>query len=185
PGTPWTLQVEYRDEEHESTPIANPVVLFRTGTWRPEASIAEGALRSVSAALRYDTRNEERDPTAGWLIDATLEQGLGGTLTNRGSFDQETGAVVTRAANSSYLSGRVDVRSYARLSPYARIGLRVIAAGSVDGAALPPQRQHALGGEGSLPGYRLFEFDCGARSNVVHVGENAFHPYYGCDRMAV
>jgi outer membrane protein assembly factor BamA len=79
----------------------------------------------------------------------------------------------------------VDVRRYARLSPYARIALRVIAAGSIDGGPLPPQRQHALGGEGSLPGYRLFEFDCGARINTVAVGGDTFHPYYGCDRMAV
>ncbi|HEX2167464.1 MAG TPA: hypothetical protein VHG09_09570, partial [Longimicrobiales bacterium] len=54
-----------------------------------------------------------------------------------------------------------------------------------DGAALPPQRQHALGGEGSLPGYRLFEFDCGARTTSVDVGGDTFHPYYGCDRMAL
>jgi hypothetical protein len=186
PGTPWSLQLEYVDEEHERTPIADPVVLFRTGSdWRPETSIAEGALRSVSALLRYDTRNEERDPSAGWLIDASLEQGLGGTLVNPGSFDQETGATVSRPASSSFLTGRVDVRRYARLSPYARIGLRVLAAGSVDGGPLPPQRQHALGGEGSLPGYRLFEFDCGARTNTVDVGGDTFHPYYGCDRMAV
>lgn len=184
PGTPWSLRLDYVDEEHQSTPVANPVVLFRTGSWRPEPSIAEGTLRSLSAALRYDTRNEERDPSAGWLIDATVEQGLGGTLVNHGSIDT-TGATVSRAASSSFLTGRLDVRRYARLSPYARIGLRVLAAGSIDGASLPPQRQHALGGEGSLPGYRLFEFDCGARASIVEVGGEAFHPYYGCDRMAV
>ncbi|HEX2166356.1 MAG TPA: hypothetical protein VHG09_03865, partial [Longimicrobiales bacterium] len=118
PGTPWTLQLEYMDEEHERTPIANPVVLFRTDTgWRPEASIAEGALRSLTASLRYDTRNEERDPSAGWLIDARLEQGLGGTLINHGSFDQETRATVSRTASSSFLTGHVDLRRYARLSP--------------------------------------------------------------------
>lgn len=186
PGTPWVLELEYMDEEHERTPIANPIALLRTDDgWRPEASIAEGALRSLGASLRYDTRNEERDPSAGWLIDAGLEQGLGGTLINHGSFDQETGAAVSRAASSSFLTGHVDVRRYARLSPYARISFRVLAAGSVDGAALPPQRQHALGGEGSLPGYRLFEFDCGARTSTVDVGGDTFHPYYGCDRMAL
>ncbi|MBR9990799.1 MAG: BamA/TamA family outer membrane protein [Gemmatimonadetes bacterium] len=186
PGTPWSLGLEYLDEEHGRAPIANPVVLLdaRPG-WRPEPSIAVGSLRSVAASLRYDTRNEERDPSAGWLIDVAVEQALGGAMVNPGSFDQETGTTVSRVANSSFMTGRVDVRRYARLSPYARIGLRVIAAGSVDGASLPPQRQVALGGEGSLPGYRLFEFDCGARSNTVTVGGETFHPYYGCDRMAV
>ena len=186
PGTPWTLQLEYLDEEHERTPIADPLVLFRTeSSWRAEASIAEGSLRSLAASLRYDTRNEERDPSAGWLIEASAEQGLGGTLINHGSFDEATGTVSSREANSTFLTGRVDMRRYARLSPYARISLRVLAAGSIDGASLPPQRQHALGGEGSLPGYRLFEFDCGARINLVSVAGDAFHPYYGCDRMAV
>lgn len=186
PGRPWSLQLAYLDEEHARTPIADPLVLFRTeSSWRAESGIAEGAFRSLTASLRYDTRNEERDPSAGWLIDAGLEQGVGGTLINRGWFDQETGTVVSREANSTFLTGRMDLRRYARLSPYARISLRVLAAGSIDGDPLPPQRQHALGGEGSLPGYRLFEFDCGARVNLVSVGGDAFHPYYGCDRMAL
>jgi hypothetical protein len=186
PGTPWQLQVEYRDEDHARTAVADPVALFRLeDSWRPEPSIAEGSLRSIAAALRYDTRNEQRDPSAGWLIDAGLEQGLGGTLVNPGSFDQETGTAVSRPANSSFLTGRVDMRRYARLSPYARISLRVLAAGSIDGGALPPQRQHTLGGEGSLPGYRLFEFDCGARTNTVEISGDRFHPYYGCDRLAL
>lgn len=186
PGRPWLIQLEYHDEEHQRTPIADPLVLFRTeSSWRAESSIAEGALRSLTASLRYDTRNEERDPSAGWLIHAGVEQGLSGTLINRGWFDQESGTVISREANSTFLSGHVDMRRYARLSPYARLSLRVLAAGSIDGSSLPPQRQHALGGEGSLPGYRLFEFDCGARGNLVSVGGDAFHPYYGCDRMAL
>ncbi|MGH7447322.1 MAG: BamA/TamA family outer membrane protein, partial [Longimicrobiales bacterium] len=186
PGTPYTLQLEYRDEEHARTPVADPVVLFRMETsWRPEPSIAEGSLHSIAASLRYDTRNEERDPSVGWLVDAEIEQGLGGTLVNPGSFDPVSEVAVEREASPSFLTGRVDVRRYARLSPYARISLRVLAAGSLTGRPLPPQRQHALGGEGSLPGFRLFEFDCGARANRVLVGDATFHPYYGCDRMAV
>lgn len=186
PGAPWTLGLEYRDEEHARVPLADPVALFRTGEpWRPQPSIADGTLRSLVASLRYDTRNEQADPSAGWLIDASVEQGLGGTLINRGSFDQDSAGPVTRPARETFVTGRIDVRRYARLSPYTRIGLRVLAAGSIDGNPLPPQRQHALGGEGSLPGYRLFEFDCGARINTVDLGEDTFHPYYGCDRMAV
>ncbi|HEX6309030.1 MAG TPA: BamA/TamA family outer membrane protein [Longimicrobiales bacterium] len=186
PGEPYTLELEYRDEEHARVPLADPVALFRTDeSWRPQPSIAEGALRSLAAALRYDTRNEQADPSAGWLIEASVEQGLGGTLVNRGSFDQDSAGPVVRPARETFLTGRIDLRRYARLSPYTRIALRVLAAGSIDGRPLPPQRQHALGGEGSLPGYRLFEFDCGARINSVDVGDGTFHPYYGCDRMAV
>ena len=186
PGMPYALRLEYRDEEHARTPVADPVALLPADEpWRPEASIAEGNVQSLVASLRYDTRNEERDPSAGWLIDAGIEKAIGGTLVNPGSFDPDSAQAVRRDASTSFLTGRVDVRAYARLSPYARISLRVIGAGSLDGRPLPPQRQHALGGEGSLPGYRLFEFDCGARINTVNVAGDSFHPYYGCDRMAV
>jgi hypothetical protein len=69
--------------------------------------------------------------------------------------------------------------------------------GSIDGSPLPPQRQHALGGEGSLPGYALFSLDCGARNQEVFradviatpvVGRAvppAFVPAYGCDQFAL
>jgi hypothetical protein len=186
PGMPYSLRLEYRDEEHARTPIASPLVLLRADhPWRPEASIAVGNVQSFTASLNFDTRNEERDPSTGWLIDAGVEKAVGGTLVNPGSFDPDSTAAFPRDASTSFLTGHVDVRGYARLSPYARISLRVLAAGSLDGEPLPPQRQHALGGEGSLPGYRLFEFDCGARANVVELADESFHPYYGCDRMAL
>src|SRR5690606_4954801 len=106
PGAPWSLRLEYRDEEHERAPVADPVALFRTDEpWRPQPSIAEGALRSLKAFVRYDTRNEDADPSAGWLIDASIEQGLGGTLINRGSFDQDSAGPVTREARENFITG--------------------------------------------------------------------------------
>jgi len=60
-----------------------------------------------------------------------------------------------------------------------------LVAGSIDDQPLPPQRQHALGGEGTLPGYALFRFDCGARRVAFHRGDDVFYPYYGCDRIAL
>ena len=93
PGTPYSVQLEYRDENHARTPVADPVVLLRMASnWRPEPSIAEGSLHSIAASLRYDTRNEERDPSIGWLVDAEIEQGVGGTLVNPGALDPVTGA---------------------------------------------------------------------------------------------
>ncbi|HEX2191371.1 MAG TPA: hypothetical protein VHG51_20840, partial [Longimicrobiaceae bacterium] len=52
---------------------------------------------------------------------------------------------------------------------------------------------HALGGEGSLPGYSLLELDCGARSQRVvrpgaaglPAGGPVFFAGYGCDRFAL
>jgi outer membrane protein assembly factor BamA len=183
PGYPYMIALEYRDEEHKVAPPADPfTVLNRGDEWRPQPIIGEGALRSITALIRYDTRNEDRDPSAGWLVDAALERGLGGGITI--PLTPEPGEDVA-AARSGFLTTRIDVRRYARLAPYSRLNLRIVVMGSLDARALPPQRQHTLGGEGSLPGYRLFAFDCGARAAVVLRDGHSNYPYYGCDRLAL
>jgi hypothetical protein len=184
PGARWSLDLLYNDEEHASRPVADPVTLLNGDPWRPQPSVAEGALRSLEARAVYDTRNEDRDPSAGWYVQARAERGLGGGLRNPAGLDDD-GGTVERPARSGFLAAHVDVRRYARLNPYSRLSLRAVAGGSLDARALPPQRQHALGGEGSLPGYRLFEFDCGARTSVVELRGEPAYPYYGCDRMAL
>jgi hypothetical protein len=185
PGSRYHVDIAYRDEEHVSTPAADPFTLIRRSSdWRPQTAVAEGALRSIVVGGTWDTRNEERDPSAGWLIHAEIEHGLGGSLDDRGMTDPSAPDVVA-SARTGYRTAEFDVRRYARLSPYARLGLRVFGAGSLDARSLPPQRQHTLGGEGSLPGYRAFEFDCGARMSTVELRGRTFHPYYGCDQVVL
>jgi hypothetical protein len=189
PGTPYTLTAEYRDEEHESRRPSDPFTLLdNDGPWRAQPSIAEGALRSVAAVGSYDTRNEDRDPSAGWLVHLELERGLGGGIRNPVSGNPPGEGALRdepRVGRTGYLSAHADVRRYARLTPYSRLALRVLAAGSLDARPLPPQRQHTLGGEGSLPGYSLFAFDCGARVATFARDGHPFYPYYGCDRIAL
>jgi hypothetical protein len=181
PGVPYTVQLEYRDEEHVSRAAANPLtILDNRGPWRPQPVIAEGTLRSVGVSTHYDTRNEDRDPSAGWRIRAELERGLGS-----GSATRAASPGIAPGAPGDFLAAHVDLRRYARLTPYSRLAVRVLGAGSLDARPLPPQRQHVLGGEGSLPGYRLLEFDCGARETTVTLRGESFHPYYGCDRLAL
>lgn len=186
PGSRYRAELAYRDEHHRAVPAADPFALFyRSRDWRPEPSIGEGELRLLAADVAYDTRNEVRDPSAGWHVRAGIEKGLSGSLDNAGAFDPELLTVLRRPVRADFATMQADVRRYARLSPYARLAVRVAGAGSLDGRALPPQRQHALGGEGSLPGYRLFEFDCGARINTVDMRGDRYHPYYGCDQVAL
>jgi hypothetical protein len=186
PGSPYAIELQYRDEEHASRWPANPFTVLDYGrSWRAEPAIGEGALRSVHASLRYDTRNETRDPSAGWLSSLHLERGLGGSLVSQGVPAAGETDAVTRDERTDFLTASLDLRRYARLSPYTRVTIRIAAAGSLDGRSLPAQRQRALGGEGTLPGYRLFEFDCGARAATVEVAGRMMHPYYGCDRMAL
>ena len=61
----------------------------------------------------------------------------------------------------------------------------------MDGGPLPPQFQHVLGGEGSLPGYGPLSLDCGARATEIFVTRDGqldpspAYPRYGCDRIAL
>ncbi|HZD05495.1 MAG TPA: hypothetical protein VE173_11265, partial [Longimicrobiales bacterium] len=91
-----------------------------------------------------------------------------------------------------FTAGSVDLRRYNRVSPDAELNLRVLWGGSLDGDPLPSQFQHALGGEGTLPGYSLFSLNCGSRADLLLINRVAFDddqdttrpvfPSYGCDR---
>ena len=130
-------------------------ILYNNHAWRSEPAVREERFTTVDAALRYDSRNNLRDPAAGWLAH------IGAELELKGS--------------DRYRYGVIDVRRYARLSPNAKLTMRALAAGSITGDSLPTFRQQSLGGEGSLPGYELHQFDCGAHAVGV----------YGCDRVAL
>ncbi|MGH7505630.1 MAG: BamA/TamA family outer membrane protein, partial [Longimicrobiales bacterium] len=189
PGRPYEVTLEYREEEHAAvTPQSPWALLDNDQQWRVQPLIAEGSLRSLSASYAWDTRNDEADPSAGWLIRASIEQGLGGTLVQPPSTptdDDQLPTPLAVEARERFTLAEVDIRKYARLSPFARVALRVLATGSADGTTLPPQRQRTLGGEGSLPGFPIFAFDCGAREHQVLRGDDEFFPFYGCDRAAL
>lgn len=189
----YDATLTYRDERHGSPPVADPWALFGGGAWRPQPRVAEGRLRSVALQLGYDSRNEGLDPTTGWYVQLEFERGLGGSLSwapAPGDPDDDgPGPLVSLFADDAerlgpeFATAFMDIRRYARLSPISRLGLRIVAAGSLNDWPLPPQRQHALGGEGMLPGYGLFRFDCGARSGQPLI--EGFYPYYGCDRLVL
>lgn len=167
PGTPWSLL-----DNHEP--------------WRAQPQVAEGELRTVQGWFRWDTRNDREDPSTGWLIGIEAEQGLEGSLEIQA---QQTGVglppfpLEARSVGAEYTTIRLDARRYLRVGPRTRIALRGVFDGSPDDGALPPQRQHVLGGEGNLPGYDRFRFDCGARSGGTDI--EGYYPYYGCDRMVL
>jgi hypothetical protein len=166
PGGAFRAGIDLLDETDRSVTPADPfTVIYNGAKWRAEPIVAEGRLHSITALTEYDTRNDQTDPADGWYIRASVEQGLGGSI-------------------DEFTTAHFDVRRYARLTPYSRIALRIVAAGSVDGGALPAQRQHTLGGVGSLPAYSLLAFDCGARRPSIE-GTNDFVPYHGCDRLAL
>jgi len=180
PDLPLTGQLWYRLEDHQSVTAHRPLTLIDYhDPWREEAWVAEGRLHSVGIDWRYDSRNTPDDPSYGWFIQGRFEQGLGGDLEMR---DPDLAGAAT--ARTGFNTAQLDLRRYSRISPYSLLGFRVLAGGSIDGKGLPPQRQHALGGEGSLPAFGLLKFDCGARNQVAAESGGRF-PYYGCDRVAL
>jgi hypothetical protein len=195
PSAPLDLQVEYRHEEHLNLPVASPWSLRRNDApWRPMPLIAAGDLESLSLAVTLDRRNDPADPTDGWYLHGRLTRGIGGELTRPGFTDPaDDSATPAAPVPTGLTSAFVDVRRYARVGPDSDLTFRGVLGGSVDGDPLPVQFQHAMGGEGSLPGFRLLSQDCGARAQVFRVergtdddpGPEPVFASYGCDRIAL
>lgn len=198
PDAPLAFRLEYSDEKHRFAPVRSPWTLRRNDDpWRPQPLVAEGNLRTLAGELIVDSRNDRRDPTDGWWIRARTVRGLGGALTTPGHrtddplFPPEQ--VEASPVGTSFTAGVVDARRYARVGPDSDLALRVLLAGSLDGDPIPPQYQHALGGEGTLPGYSLFSLDCGARIRpfvIQREGDDEeeperVFPRYGCDRATL
>ena len=183
---PFEARIEYRDETHRSIGPGEPwSLLSNDDPWRPQPQVAEGDLRSIVARLQWDTRNDRTAPATGWLVELEVEQGLEGALrvlTPAPVLPGEPPTLVERPVEAEFTAMRLDARRFLRMGPRTRLALRAVVAGSPDDGPLPPQRQHLLGGEGGLPGYERFRFDCGARAEGT-IGDR--YPYYGCDRVAL
>ena len=180
--------LEYRNERHRTREAQSPWTLFDNGEpFRLQPMIADGDLESLVLSVEHDSRNDERDPSAGWWIRFESDQGLGGDLVARATPDGGGGVILDPAtADARYTALTLDARRYLRFGPLTRASVRAWAAGSVDGGPLPAQRQHALGGEGTLPGYGLFALNCGARDATYEDdGDPFLFLYYGCDRAVL
>jgi hypothetical protein len=204
-AAPVEASLAFRSEHERSEPAGSPFTLFNNSDpWRPQPLAAQGRLTSLVLGGKIDTRSSPDDPSSGWYVSGEVEQGLGSSLrqadwepVNASDLPPPTPTIVPGTRYGTFTSGTVDVRRYNRIGPWSRLNLRVIAGGSLDGSPLPPQRQHALGGEGSLPGFPLFSVDCGARRIEIYRAADAaravgsvvapprYFPNYGCDRFAL
>lgn len=189
------LTTEYRNDQDSYVPVGSPWTVRRNdAAWRPQPLVGAGRLQTIGADLIVDDRNDTSNPTDGWYLHVTGTMGVGGSLTLPAylapiSSPPDTVAPARNLGNA-FTFGFMDLRRYARLSPTADLRLRGILAGSLDGSPLPPQFQHALGGEGSLPGYSLMSVDCGARSSMYTIprpGGRRVPAFasYGCDQIAL
>jgi hypothetical protein len=195
-GSLHLVQLEWRSDKHETRISGSPWSLFRNADdWRAQPVIAEGRLGSLVLRAEYDSRTSTWNPASGWLVRGQLEQMVSGGVTYPNVVDAETLEAVSVVDQPRYgrsLNGLIDMRSYNRVNADSRLNIRVVAGGSLNRKPLPPQRQHALGGEGSLPGYPLFSADCGARRARVRrvegggfPGDETLFPHYGCDAFGL
>ncbi|HEY0018378.1 MAG TPA: hypothetical protein VGC13_18880 [Longimicrobium sp.] len=190
PGSSVALTAEVLWEDHESVAPGTPwALLDNDRAWRMQPLVAEGPLRALLGSAVVDTRSEEWDPSAGWYVRAEVEHTLASDLV-RPTYVSNVGipVVAPDVRFGEYTRGLLDLRRYNRISPSQRLNLRIAVGGSMSVFPLPPQRQHALGGAGSLPGYGLLSLDCGARSfsgTRGGQGGTRFFDAYGCDRFAL
>lgn len=179
-ATGLTASIEYRDEKHFSQHARDPWTVFENNdAWRLQPLVAEGRFRSVNGAFELDNRDRRDFASDGFYVRGEITQGLSGSL--------ELPLISPVAFNEKFTRGLIDFRVYRRVENDATLSFRGVLGGALSDGALPPQFQHALGGAGSLPGYSLFEGDCGARRVAVthtSTAEN-FFAAYGCDRMAM
>lgn len=188
PRSPVTLTGEVLWEEHRSVAPGSPWALLENDEpWRLQPLVAEGPLRSVVGSAVIDTRSEEWDPSSGWYVRAEVEHTLASDLI-RPAY-AAGGPPVTVPGNrfGEFTRALLDLRRYNRISPSQRLNLRIAVGGSLSVFPLPPQRQHALGGAGSLPGYGVLALDCGARgyAGTLNGSRTRFYDGYGCDRFTL
>ena len=160
--------LEYIDERQGSVKTNNVwTILFnKNEPLGPNADINLGDLQSVKLTLGIDTRNDEERPQSGWYSVLGIEQAVDGDLSGR---------------KPDFTAVSLDLRRYLRVSQSSVVAFRVVGGGPIGSDRTPAQREHVIGGAGSLPGYNMLQFDCGARERPTF-GEL---PGYGCQRFAL
>lgn len=197
PDAPVTLRLELRDEKHRFAPVSSPWTLRRNDApWRPQPLVAEGDLRTLTGEAVWDDRNDPERPSHGWYGRLHVVRGLDGDLrTPETLLPSSLDLVPAAPVPTDFTAGFLDLRRYTRVTPESYLSFRLVYGGSIDGSTVPSQFQQALGGEGSLPGYRLFAGDCGARATTRRIerppfddddeGTQTVFPHYGCDRAVL
>ncbi len=153
------ILASWRDLEHE--PLANTAdyAVFRDGgdTFRPNQQATAGDLRAVVLGYTLDTRGLEEES-----LERTYERhlfsSLFGTTGSRksGVRLEWTSELATEGLGGDFDFTRhiVNARSYGQFGSHG-FRVRTLAGGS--SGVLPPQRQFALGGIGSVHGYSFKE----------------------------
>lgn len=145
------VSVSYSHESWAPRVSRDPFTLFRGGAaWRDNPAMDAGRMHVLTGRARFDTRNDDDRPWAGWLVEADLERGTG-ELTELGP--TPTGTRTTAPGRIAYTRGFIDARRYNRVGPGAQLNFRFVGGGWLGGDELPLQRRLSVSGAGALPGF--------------------------------
>lgn len=180
PRKPLLVSLELGYDWETSVFARDPWTLLRNrGSWRSNPPIDAGHYTTLSGAVTLDTRNDSDHPTAGWLIEAQLDNGWSPDVSPR-----TLPAAVRRPipTDGSYQFRRLflDVRRYTRVSPAGRVNFRVLAGGWLGGDPLPLQQRLSLGGSAPMAGYGFRRTACdGDITDAAFAGTHVA----ACDRV--
>jgi hypothetical protein len=163
-----SLDLSFANEHWGSRRANDPLYIFRSaGSWRPNPSVDDGVFQLLHGGFRFDTRNDRKDPWAGWYLTADIEYGTG-RITRYGARSPapepiigtpapvgplQPVPVVGPAAGTAYTRGFFDLRRYNRLGPTTQFNVRAVLGGWLGGDAMPLERRLSVGGPGTVPGF--------------------------------
>lgn len=155
-----SLALDWSDERWQSRRERRVFSVFGNGArWRANPTVDAGRFHLGVARANVDTRNDELNPSTGWLILAEYERGSGSYTDVGPASPLARQATTPRVAYGRTL---LDLRRYNRVSPGTQLNMRVVLGGWLHGDELPLERRFSVGGIGTLPGFDFRRSDPGA-----------------------
>jgi len=154
-----SLSADWSDERWGAADERHVFSVFGNGkAWRANPVVDAGRFHLGVVRANIDTRNDEDNPSTGWLIAAEYERGTG-DITDVGPTSPLARAAT--AGRVSYGRALLDLRRYNRLSPTTWFNARLVLGGWLHGDALPLERRFSVGGLGTVPGVDFRKYDPG------------------------
>jgi hypothetical protein len=154
-----SFSADWSDERWGAVDERRVFSVFGNGkSWRANPVVDAGRFHLGVLRANIDTRNDESNPSTGWLIAAEYERGTGDIS------DVAPTSTVARAASAgrvTYGRGLLDLRRYNRLSPTTWFNARLVLGGWLHGDELPLERRFSVGGLGTVPGVDFRKYDPG------------------------
>lgn len=179
-----SLALDWADERWASRRARSVFTVFGNGKqWRANPEVDAGRFHLGVARANIDTRNDQNNPSDGWLVLAEYERGSG-TVTDPGASSPL--ARQTFSPRVTYGRALVDVRSYNRVSPTTVFTARLVLGGWLHGDELPLERRFSVGGIGTVPGFDFRKVHPGT-VDVSQCSDGAIPPGNPaqCERVAL